>query len=75
MIQRMKTGGAILGAYLALVCCAALIGLTVRRRRDDYVADRGACYACGRCFRSCPREHLRLGLIQPPVEEGYGKSP
>ena len=56
-------GGLLLGGFTGLVFGCTLIGFSVRRTRVDYEADRATCFSCGRCFMSCPREHLRLGLI------------
>lgn len=52
--RQFDVGSAILGGYAALVVGTALIGLTVRRRRDVYEIDHAACVACGRCYRVCP---------------------
>lgn len=55
-----RAGGWYLGGFLALVVGGKLIGLSLRRRRDDYEANRSTCVSCARCFRYCPREHVRL---------------
>ena len=52
-------GGRLFGAWMGLVVGGMLIHLTLRRRRDDYEADRGACLACGRCYDYCPVELTR----------------
>jgi NosR/NirI family transcriptional regulator, nitrous oxide reductase regulator len=57
--KRFRVGGAVVGAFLAMVVAGKLISLTLRRRRTDYEADRGACLACGRCFSYCPIERKR----------------
>jgi len=57
--RRFAVGGWLAGGFVGLVVAARLIGLCVRRRRDDYEADRAACLACGRCFEACPVEHAR----------------
>jgi len=62
------TAGAWFGAWVGLVIGVRLIYLSVRRRRSDYEPVRANCVACGRCFRSCPREMLRLGLIADVAE-------
>jgi len=54
------TGGWIFGAFVGLVVGLKLIGLSVWRQRTDYEASRASCLACGRCFKYCPREHVRL---------------
>ncbi len=54
-VQRMfAVGGAILGAVLALIACAKLLGLSIWRSRTDYEPDRALCFSCGRCFAYCP---------------------
>lgn len=47
------------GGFVALIVAGNLVLLSVRRRRQDYQANRARCLACGRCFAYCPREHLR----------------
>jgi len=61
------TGGWILGAFVGLVVSLKTIGLSVWRQRDDYEASRASCLACGRCFKYCPREHVRLEKLQEPT--------
>jgi len=53
-------GGWLFGGFVGLVIGLKLIGLSVRRQRKDYEADRASCVACGRCFEYCPKEHARL---------------
>ena len=55
--------GALLGAWTGIVIGIKLIYLSLRRRRDDYQADRAGCVSCGRCYWYCPVEKVRLGLI------------
>ena len=50
----------ILGAFLGLVVGLKLVAHSVRRPRTEYQADKAQCLACGRCYKYCPREHLRL---------------
>ncbi|NLI01500.1 MAG: 4Fe-4S binding protein [Chthonomonadales bacterium] len=61
--RRFDVGSALLGAWAGLVIGGKLILLHVRRRREDYEADRASCLSCARCYMSCPVEHERLGLI------------
>lgn len=63
-VALFRTGGAWLGAWVGLVLGIKLLTLSMRRRREDYQADRSGCVSCGRCFWYCPEEQLRLGLIQ-----------
>jgi polyferredoxin len=57
---RFELGGWILGGFIGLLIGLKLIGLSVWRQRTDYEADRAGCLACGRCYKYCPREHVRL---------------
>ncbi len=63
--QKYLTGGRITGCFIGLVFGLTLIRLSTQRTRTDYEPDRAACLSCGRCFLSCPREHLQRGLITP----------
>ena len=42
------------GAFIGLVIALRLIALSTRRAREDYLADRASCVACGRCYEFCP---------------------
>lgn len=53
----------IFGGWVGLVLGAKLVSLSLRTRRTDFEPDRGACFACARCFRSCPNELVRVGLM------------
>lgn len=52
--MRFKTASACFGAFMGLAFCGRMIRLSVIRRNKDYVADRGACLSCARCFAYCP---------------------
>lgn len=71
-----KLGG-LLGAWSGLVIAIKLVHLSLRRRRDDYQADRAGCVSCGRCYWYCPVEKVRLGLIKDisEVVPGYEPAP
>jgi NAD-dependent dihydropyrimidine dehydrogenase PreA subunit len=56
---QFAVGGALLGAFIGLVAGGKLIALSVRRRRMEYEADPASCFACGRCYQYCPKEHER----------------
>ncbi len=58
--NRFGLGGALLGGFIGMVAGGKLIVLSVRRRRTEYEADPASCFACGRCYKSCPKEHERL---------------
>lgn len=62
---RHVTAGRWLGAWLVVAAGAKLLLLAGARRRTDYEADRSGCVACARCYRDCPQEQVRLGLITP----------
>ncbi len=62
--SQFGTGGWIIGGFVGLVIGLKLIGLSIRRKRTDYEADRASCLACGRCFEYCPREHIRLNKLK-----------
>ena len=53
-------GGWLFGGWVGLVIGLKLIGLSVRRTRIDYEAERGSCMACARCYAWCPQELRRL---------------
>jgi ferredoxin len=63
--RRFAIGTAIFGGWAGLVIGIKLISLSVLRRRTDYEPDRGSCFACARCFESCPNEIIRRGI--PPL--------
>jgi ferredoxin len=52
-------GGWLFGGFVGLVIGLKLIGLSIRRQRTDYEADKAGCLACGRCFEYCPKEHAK----------------
>ena len=58
--KQFKFGGWLLGAFIGLVAGLKLIIPSVRKQRTDFQADSASCLACGRCFKYCPREHVRL---------------
>ncbi len=68
--RRFAAGGALLGAGLALLVCAKLLGLSVWRSSTDYEPDRALCFSCGRCFEYCPMERKRRAGRQGPTERG-----
>lgn len=74
--QRIETGGWWFGAWTGLVIALKLISLSLRRHRTDYEPDRGACYACARCFDYCPQELSRRGIVPPhPIEKEETATP
>ncbi len=66
--QRFARLGGWLGAWIGLVLAVKLVHLSIRRKRTDYRPDSSGCVSCGRCFKSCPVELVRLGLIEDVSE-------
>jgi polyferredoxin len=66
--ERYAWLGGWLGAWIGLVLSAKLVQLSIRRRRDGYHPNRADCVSCGRCYKSCPVELVRLGLIEDVSE-------
>jgi ferredoxin len=65
--HRFSLACVIFGGWIGLVIGAKLASLSFRTLRTDFEPDRGACFACARCFRSCPQELVRIG--QMPADE------
>ena len=55
--KEFDLGSWFLGAWIGLVFGLRMIGLAVRRRRDEYQVDVAACVACTRCYAACPVQH------------------
>ena len=70
--RRFAWASAAFGGWVGLVFAVKMIALCMRPRRDEYEPDRRGCVSCGRCFWYCPKEQVRLGLIDesqlPPAE-------
>ncbi len=66
---RFRLGGWLAGGFVGLVIALKLIGLSLRRHRADYEADRAGCLACGRCFEYCPKEHAKRKLAKETMGE------
>lgn len=64
---RFRLACVIFGGWVGLVLGVKLVSLSLVTQRTDFEPDRGACFACARCFRSCPQELVRLG--QKPASE------
>jgi NAD-dependent dihydropyrimidine dehydrogenase PreA subunit len=77
--HRFDLAAMLFGGWAGLVIGVKLIALSPRQKRTDYEPDRGACFACARCFNDCPNERARLGLPAAtelpalPAMEGIGK--
>jgi ferredoxin len=61
--HRFVLASSAFGGWIGLVVGVKLLSLALRRQRTDYEPDAGACFACARCFESCPNEHARRGLV------------
>jgi NosR/NirI family transcriptional regulator, nitrous oxide reductase regulator len=70
MRSRFQLACMLFGGWVGLVIAVKLTSLSLRTRRTDFEPDRGACFACARCFRSCPQELVRLGLM-PAAEMAH----
>lgn len=64
MHKKFRLGGWIVGGFVGAVLGTSLIGVSVRRTRETYEPDRGACVSCARCFMSCPKERQRLKTVK-----------
>ncbi|MBM3998890.1 MAG: 4Fe-4S binding protein [Planctomycetes bacterium] len=73
--EKYRTLGGWLGAWTGFVIAVKLVHLSIRRKRDDYQAERSGCVSCGRCYWYCPVEKVRLGLIQDVSEAIDGAKP
>ena len=65
--SRFRTAGLWFGVWTGVVLGVKLISLGMVRKRTEYQPDRTGCYACARCFSSCPQERIRLGLAPTPA--------
>lgn len=54
--ERFKTGGAFLGAFLALIIAIKLIELSIIKKRTIFEPHKETCFSCGRCYPYCPVE-------------------
>lgn len=61
--RKFRVGGWFLGGFLGLMFSIKILTLSKREHRVKYIADRGTCFSCGRCFTYCPYELVRLGKM------------
>ena len=66
--KQFKFGGWLLGSFIGLVAGLKLIIPSIRRQRTDFQADSASCLACGRCFKYCPKEQVRLKSLSEKQE-------
>ena len=65
--HQFRIGGAIFGAYLALVISLKIFGLYKLRSGKIYEPDKSNCLSCGRCFDYCPVD--RSGQLKRDIHE------
>ncbi|TFG49923.1 MAG: hypothetical protein E4H40_02135 [Candidatus Brocadiia bacterium] len=65
--DNMTIGGWFLGAFIGLVIGLKLISSSIEWQRTEYQAERADCFACGRCFKYCPREHVRIKKLKQGI--------
>ncbi len=54
IIQSFYIGAWVFGIWMGIVIMVKLFKLSIHRIRNQYVADPGSCYSCGRCYDYCP---------------------
>lgn len=54
--HKFYVGSWILGVFLGLVIGLTAFSQLLYRRKEDFQANKGACYSCGRCIDYCPVE-------------------
>ena len=52
--DKFYIGSWILGAYMGLVIGLMALNQSIYRRKEDFQANKGNCYSCGRCLDYCP---------------------
>ncbi|HBF35090.1 TPA: hypothetical protein DDW35_11070, partial [Candidatus Sumerlaeota bacterium] len=63
-VAQFQAGGAALGLWCGLVTAFCIMSVWFPRRRKEYEADPGACFACGRCWSACPVEIERRAKLK-----------
>ncbi len=71
---RYRWGCLLVGLWFGGVMAAKVLQLSRSPHRREYEPERGKCYSCGRCFRFCPLEQVRLGLIDADSIRVYAKA-
>ena len=60
IVEQFSFGGMLFGAFVGLMICLKLFGLSIWKRRKIYEVNRSDCLSCGRCFEYCPRDHTHI---------------
>jgi len=71
--QQFLLGATLFGGWVGLVFGVKFISLCLRRNRTDFEPDPGTCFACARCFETCPSERIRRGWIPAELETARSK--
>jgi ferredoxin len=64
--DKFRVAGLWFGVWCGVVIGVKWISLGMVRRREEFQPDRTTCFACARCFSSCPQERIRLGWLPRP---------
>ncbi len=65
--ERFRLAGLWFGVWCGVVVGVKWVSLGMVRRREEFQPDRTTCFACARCFESCPQERIRLGWLPTPA--------
>lgn len=66
--RKIRVGTWLFGGWIGAVIGLKLLALSVPRFRTDFEPSAGACFACARCFESCPNEIIRRGGLTTVTE-------
>lgn len=64
--RTFRWGTGLVGLWCGLVAAIRIASVSRVPRRTDYEIEHRICMACGRCFRHCPHERLRLKKVAEP---------
>jgi outer membrane protein assembly factor BamB/ferredoxin len=59
IVRRFRIGCALLGFGCGLVATLKAAAMSRVPMHKEFQIESGLCVSCGRCFASCPREHVR----------------
>ena len=60
IVNQFRLGALLLGLWWGLAVGLKVFTLSRPDRRTEFEVDHAWCVSCGRCYRWCPRERLRL---------------